>query len=377
MSLYWPPTAAQVVADEPRLHALVIGVGDYHHLGLNVAAPARLLNGLAPLTITTPAARRITRWLETDYRNPDVPLGSVELLLSPSEQMDRSDGGSADVADATMANVEQAFKRWYTRCDSDEGNIAFFYFAGHGIATLGSQFLLPSDFGNPTEPNDWENCIDAIGLQTGMRKNKADTQLFFLDACRDVDISALTQRNPQGKHLVSSSLNDNVKVSAAFRAASDGRKAYGKDGEETYFCKALMLCLDGVAAHRSGPDWKIDTARLASDLVSVIDIIAKTENQPLTSQCDALSPAPFHTPAQPKVLVKVSCEPADRNKEATIVLKQDNAEILSAAGERRPWMTSKAIPGDAHLEATFTNFPSCEIDAQLDPPTYEWDPPDE
>lgn len=373
MSLYWPPDEDDLVTNEPRLHALVIGVGDYHHLGLGVPAPATFLNGLAPLTITTPAARRIARWLEADYNNPDAPLGSIELLLSPSEQMDRSSGGSVDIEDATMTNIEAAFKRWYDRCDSEEANIALFYFAGHGIATV-SHFLLPSDFGNPAKPNEWENCIDATGLQTGMKKCKADTQLFFLDACRDVDVSALTQNNPQGKHLVSSSLNDNVTVSAAFRAASEGRKAYGRDGEETYFCKALMMCLDGVAARKSGPDWRIDTAQLASALVSVVDIMAKTENQPLTSQCDTISPILFHRPAQPKVLVKVDCEPDERNNEASIVLQQNGTEILSPVGEARPW-TGQAAPGDVHLEANFTNFANQVIDDLLQPPTYEWDPP--
>lgn len=373
MSLYWPADDGEVITAEPRLHALVIGVGDYHHLGLGVPHPANLLNGLAPLAITTPAARRVVRWLEAAYDNPNAQLGSIELLLSPSEQMNRS-GGSVSIEDATMANIKAAFNRWYTRCDSNEGNIAFFYFAGHGIATMSSQFLLPSDFGDPTIPNDWENCIDATGMQTGMRKCKADTQLFFLDACRDVDISALTQNNPQGEHLVNSGLGDNVTVSAAFRAASEGRKAYGRDGEETYFCKALMMCLDGIAAHKSGQDWNIDTAKLASALVSVVDIMAKTENQPLTSQCDTISPVLFHKPQQPKVLVKVDCEPDARNKEATIVLQQNGAQIQSPAGEGRPWM-SEAAPGDVHLEATFVTFANQAIDDTLFPPTYEWDPP--
>lgn len=373
MSLYWPPDGSSVVTDEPRLHALVIGVGDYHHLGLGVPNPATFLNGLAPLTITTPAARRIARWLETTYDNPNAQLGSVELLLSPTESLDRADGSSVDIEDATMENVEEAFKRWYARCDSDTGNIAFFYFAGHGIATV-SQFLLPSDFGDPTVPDEWDNCIDATGLQGGMRKCKADTQLFFLDACRDADISALTQRNPHGKPLVSSALDDEVSLSAAFRAASEGRKAYGKDGEETYFCKALMMCLEGVAAHKAGPEWRIDTAKLSSALASVVELMAKAENQPLTSHSDAIKPVLFHVPAEPKVLVKVDCEPDARNNEAAIRINQSGAEIISPAGEGRPWM-SELRPGEVHFEATFASFPTQEFDDTLFPPTYEWDPP--
>lgn len=373
MSLYWPANE-KVVTSEPRLHAFIIGVGDYHHLGLGVPKPANFLNGLAPLTTTPLAARRVARWLETEYNNPDAGLGSIELLLSPTATMNRAAGGSAQIDDATMANIDDAFQRWFGRCDSDTGNIAFFYFAGHGIATMSSQYLLPSDFGNPDRPNAWENCIDATGLQTGMRSCDADTQLFFLDACRDVDVSALTQNNPQGEHFASSDLNDKVDVSAAFRAASEGRKAYGRDGEETYFCRALMMCLDGAAAHKAGPEWRVDTAMLSSSLASVVDILAKVENQPLTSHCDAVKPVLFHLPAQPKVLVKVDCSPDDRNNEATIRLAQNGAVVLSPAGEPRPWMGS-VNPGDTHLEATFASFPTQVFDDTLLPPTYEWDPP--
>ncbi len=373
MSLYWPPDANDIVTDQPRLHALVIGVGEYHHLGLGVAKPATFLNGLAPLTITAPAARRVARWLEEDYENPNRKLGSIELLLSPAEKLVRSDGGSVDVEDATMANIEEAFKRWYARCDQNTDTIAFLYFAGHGISTV-SQFLLPSDFGNPDEPNEWENCIDATGLQAGMLKCAADTQLFFFDACRDTDVSALTQNNPQGKHLVSSSLSDSVDLSVAFKAASEGRKAYGRDGEETFFCKALMMCLNGVAARKSGPEWKVDTAVLASAMASVVDILGKIENLPLSCDCPAIKPVVLHVPKEPKVLVKVDCEPDQRNNEADIVLSQNGASVTSQPGETRPWMTQLS-PGDAHLEVSFQSFDTRFIDDTLFPPTYEWDPP--
>jgi hypothetical protein len=372
VSLFWPDNSGEVVTTEPRLHALVVGVGDYHHLGLGVPKPATFLNGLAPLTITTPSARRIARWLEETYENPAQPLGSIELLLSPNEFVGRSDGANVNIEDSTMANIEAAFKRWYARCNSNEANIAFFYFAGHGISTIASQYLLPSDFGDPEVPNDWDNCIDATGMQAGMFKCAANTQLFFFDACRDAPISALTQRNPNGKHLVSSSLANNVGVSAAYKAASEGRKAYGRDGEETFFCKALILCLDGVAARKAGPDWRVDTANLGSALASVVDVLAKIENLPLSCDTPGFRPVALHYPPAPRVLVKIDCEPDGAGSEATIMVTQGATELSSPAGEQRPWMGEMEV-GDAHIEVTFQNFaPEIKDDLFL-PPTYELD----
>lgn len=63
MSLYWLADPNAVAAAGPRMHALIVGVGDYHHLGLGVPKPAKILSGLAPLTTTPPAAHRVAKWL--------------------------------------------------------------------------------------------------------------------------------------------------------------------------------------------------------------------------------------------------------------------------------------------------------------------------
>ena len=101
-----------------------------------------------------------------------------------------------------MVNIKQAFDRWDARCNTHQENIAFFYFACDGLNTV-SQFLLAADFGNPANPDFWENCIDFSGMRSGMHKNAADTQLFFIDACRERLIDALIQLNPHGKPLCS------------------------------------------------------------------------------------------------------------------------------------------------------------------------------
>src|SRR5438874_8417871 len=114
MSLYWPATEAAIEAG-PRLHAFIVGVGEYDHIGLNAQHPAKFLSGLAPLTTTPLAAKSIARWLATDYLNDACRLGSIELLLSPEETLKRPDGSNVAVESATMSNITAAFNRWYAR----------------------------------------------------------------------------------------------------------------------------------------------------------------------------------------------------------------------------------------------------------------------
>jgi len=47
----------------PRLHALVVAVGDYPYLCGPTANPAALGFGLKPLTTTVHTGRRIAEWL--------------------------------------------------------------------------------------------------------------------------------------------------------------------------------------------------------------------------------------------------------------------------------------------------------------------------
>ena len=140
MSLYWPDDPNKIDLTGPRLHAFIIGVGDYPHL---VAGAQNVFNtnfGLQQLTTTVLTAKRIAKWLATEYHNPNVPLGSIELFLSPAQQVERPDGTKVQIEDAAMANVDAVFrKQWLQqRCIPQPGGITFFYFAGHGLSAGGA-----------------------------------------------------------------------------------------------------------------------------------------------------------------------------------------------------------------------------------------------
>ncbi|MCB0292049.1 MAG: caspase family protein [Calditrichaeota bacterium] len=377
MSLFFPTSGADIVTDMPRLHALVIGVDAYDHLGLGVPKPSNLLSGLAPLTIAVPSARNIARWLENAYHNPDCPLGSIELLLAPGEILKRKDGSDAAIDKSTMANIETAAAAWYQRCNANPKNIAFFYFAGHGISTVVGRYILPADFGNPDLPDDWKNCIDAGGLQVGMNKCKAQHQYFFLDACRDAPVEALLQKKPHGNPLIGGADNeDNVELSAEYAAASEGRQAFGKDGGGTFFSEALIMCLNGMGANQRGGKkiWRVDAASLSYGLANVMELIAERENLPLSCDCRMQKPVSLHFPALGQVLVRVNCLVEGMQHESNITLTQGNTVKNSPPGGPRPWIES-AISGDATISVKYTNFPDETIKDSLLPPVYDLELP--
>src|SRR5262245_59194038 len=161
MSLYWPDDPNKIDLTGPRLHAFVIGVGDYPHLVAGVKNAFNSNFSLQQLTTTVLTAKRIATWLATEYHNPDVPLGSIELFLSPAQEVARPDGTKVQIEDATMANVKAAFRATWLqqRCIPQPGGITLFYFAGHGLSSGGASYLLLSDFADQAA-NKWDNCID-------------------------------------------------------------------------------------------------------------------------------------------------------------------------------------------------------------------------
>jgi hypothetical protein len=371
MSLYWPDSENDIDVTKPRLHAFIIGVGDYPHLmgGAGNAAVANF--NLPQLTTTVHTAMRIAEWLCTEYANPAVPLGSIELLLSPAQAVTRPDGKQVPIDAASMANVRKVFEdQWYPRCHAQQGNIAFSYFAGHGISTA-SQYLLLSDFGNPAKPNLWANCIDFDGMRVGMRANHADHQLFFVDACREKPIDALVQLNPNGEPLCTASIFDQVASVGVYHAAADGQQAYGPPNGITFFATALLDSLQGAGALHKKGQWFVDTFQLGAGLGHVMKDLAAQHNQPLS--CNPSSsgiPVILHVPQSPKIRASVVCPNPQASAESEIVVLQGGATVQSKKGDDRPWRGHLA-PGDVDVTVSFQSFPNQNVHDRVQPPLYE------
>ncbi len=372
MSLVWPASEAQVQLGQPQLHAFIVGVGSYTHLGGGPGPLAADPLGLSQLTTPLHTAPAIANWLLTSYKNADCPLGSVEMLLSPSGQQTLPGGTTIEPEAATMVNLKQAFARWVTRCGTQADNVAFFYFCGHGLSK-GAQFLLPEDFANPQVPNRWENCVDFDGMRVGMRSIAAQKQLFFVDACRETPFGLLTQLNVRGDALIDAGVFDSVKCSAAYYATAEGKQAFGKSDDVSYFGKAVLSCLNGVASLMKKDKWVVDSFQLGSALGQVMEQYAKRYRLPLTCNPNVTGMALIHEVAGPKVLVSVECTSAEANAVAEVFMVKGTTTLESAIGEPKP-LLDEVEPGDWSVGV---RFPGGQFDAApartytLMPPLFE------
>lgn len=352
----------------PCLHAFVIGVGDYPCLG---AGRDRSLPALQALSSTPISALAITRWLEQDYHNPHCPLGTIELVLSPAQTLLNGDGESIDVEAATMANIETAFHRWFQRCDDNKQNIAFFYFAGHGLLR-DDHFLLAADFGDPRALVRWKNCINFTRMRSGMERCRAQTQFFFVDACQDTPDEILSHIMPQGQNLVDATLYDRVASSTVCCAAPAKYPAYGIPGGPTFFCQALLQCLNGVAGYRTRGNWVVDSGTLMSALVHVMENLGRVHGLDLRAEVESTKPAPLHYPLDGAVMLLVDCLPTARRREVEISVRHSaGAHAGSPAGDSRPW-THTLPPGEIQI-ALITSTSTCNHVDRIQPPAYEWE----
>jgi hypothetical protein len=372
MTLYWPAAPNQIDLTGPRLHAFIIGVGDYPHLLAGAPNAFNSNFGLQQLTTTVHTAKKIAQWLATEYKNPAAQLGSIELFLSPAETIARPDGTMVHIEAATTANIKAAFRAvWLNqRCAAQPGGISFFYFAGHGLSA-GGQYILPSDFADPNA-NKWDCCIDFNKSRTGMGHINA-TQLFFVDACRETPIDILTQANPPtGIRLVDdATMFDHPQSEATYYAAADGRQAYGPDTDATYFATALIESLDGAAALNKNGKLTVDTFSLGNALGHIVASLAADLEKPLTCNPQPSgAPAVIHHPKAAHVRASIGCQTVQANAESAITLRRGASVIQSAAGEKRPW-SDRLPPGDWDIELKFVNYPQQQRSETLMPPLFE------
>jgi hypothetical protein len=349
MSLIWPATEADIVTNAPRLHAFVIAVADYPHLNGGIGIPALQQLGLSQVTTPRHTGLAIVKWLLGCYQNPGCPLGSVEMLLSPGEPVP-SPKGSVLADRATMANIKAAFMLWKNRCSANPENIAWFYFCGHGISKV-AQYLLPEDFGNPNVYK-WENNIDFDGLRVGMRSCAAQTQLFFVDACRETTLDLLTELNVSGHPLTSASFTDTVDCSAAYYATTEGRSAYGPDDDKTYFAAALLCCLNGVAAIKKHGKWIVDTYSLANALGQTLVQLGRRHRASLSCNPNTSGMGHITEVAGPRVIAAVSCTSEIANDVADITISRGPTALNSPPGQPKP-VVEDVEAGDWTIQVSF------------------------
>lgn len=264
----------------PQLHAFIIGIGGYRHVADGVEAKDAVVNQLGVLQQLTSPPKSALAFRDLLLNSTDqwqAPLGSIEFLLSPAPSDPNPDGDGQNFAPATFDNISASFNAWKNRCESHEDNIALFYFCGHGVEK-GSQYLLPDDFGK-NEVNPWMHCISFDSTRLAFHQVKAKTQIFLVDACREITPQMLTRDLPENPLMIPE-ISPECQFNLTIKAAARSKVAMGPKNQPSYFTQALLKVFQqGALAKKTGNNtWVVNTGRIAAEINDILKSIQNTED---------------------------------------------------------------------------------------------------
>lgn len=363
---------------QARVHVLLIGVGEYLYLpdGPNYDRenpPSRTFS-LANPQLTSPplSAAALADWFLTKHYNPDTPLGSVELLLSPNgytpipdaaQRLGVEPGGTVTVASATFDSIKRAAGRWFDRLNELRDNIGLFYFCGHGLEAT-DRYLLAADFcGDPMNLD--HGIINFEKTFTNMQPCQASTQCFLLDACRDTpsELAEAAAHGDVGRPIIDPRRGPRLgRNGRIYHAAAPGKPAAGPHLEKSYFAGALLDCLNGMGGRVGGDRrfFSIDDESLGRALQEHVDRIAESHDFDFACRTDGSNPElpgvrELHLAEAPvDVLTTIFCRPPDADLAAELLVMSENGEFAESrpAKCRRPWRLTLRS-GRHKVSATF------------------------
>ena len=269
----------------PTVHVLVIGVSSYDHLpgGTGEQSTAAMLSGLSQLSAAATSATRIALWIRNTFDFPNVQLGTVRLLASPSPaELPLPD----DVAPppATYDEVRKAVAGWLKDARSGDGNVSVLYVAGHGIQTSSEGgIVLLQDVGAPDSIRILERAIDVASVRLGMVADPAaaDTctppvQYYFYDACRVVPPATAAYEELKAGVFLDIAKGAAPTTSYVLWGSSAGDYALADpETRETLFSAAFTEALESRAP--VGPDGR--TVRLAEFGLALETLVAELADQ--------------------------------------------------------------------------------------------------
>ena len=348
--------------DGPATHALVIGVGAYPHL---VGGEGPLLpghEGMGQLTSPPHSARAFAQWLLAEYRNPDKPLASLDLLLSDAQSNDVAlpGGDVVEVERARMAAVKPAVKAWKARGDSSRDNLILLYFCGHGIASGTEMALLLEDYGKDPD-NPLEGAIDFRNLHLGMNKCQARLQCYFIDACRAYSRELLQSWRFGGDPIIYGLTTNPVpgnRHAPAYFSTVAGSRSYGREGAPSVFTEALLKALAGAGSDDWEGDWRIYTDRLNVGITHLVErMVGPAGLLDQVSSTDSLTRFTLHYLEGPPIVpVVIGCQPAEANAVADLSYGEGAARVPRDERDASDWYVEMA-EGRYRFAAAFSQGP--------------------
>lgn len=338
----------------PGTHVFIIGVGEYPHLKDGSGAVSAGHRGMGQLTSPPVSAMEMLRWVDTTLYNPEAPLKSIEVLVSQvgNAQFTDRDGLHQQISPATWDHYEASILAWKQRADSDPGNVAIFYFCGHGMGDGINTHLLLADAGKSAKL--LRHAAHVGDLRLAMWHCAAQKQIYLIDACRTVDLALVMDPYDAGQ----SGLPE-ANVMQLFNgenpvlfSARIGEQAFGMPGQVSTFTQALLDGLNRCAVFQPhGRHWAVSPHQLQKAIAALMDDFSGAPQCP----ADGISGVGFqlHVLTQPpQVVVHVRLDNQAANQSAQISYVCAGSARVVRPDLSHPWRTF--IPhGHCSVEAAF------------------------
>ncbi|MFJ8018370.1 caspase family protein [Streptomyces sp. NPDC096339] len=301
------------------VHALVIGVGGYPYLagGEKAAASAEAdFPGMGQLTSPPRSALAFARRFTDGCGRWDVPLGSVDLLVSVRTGDPFPEASGLVLPTATIDDIRTAFEAWLARCSQHDDNIAVLYFCGHGLQSE-SQVLLASDF-NRFSSSPFAQAFDFDVTRLALQQRGPRSQCIVIDACRT---DCLDQGPVRALPLAQPEPFDPLKCeNELILRPPPFLEATGPHGDVSHLTRALLRALDGQAATTDDDGaWVIRTAGVhqAIDLLlrEELGVLSLAGGVDAHSRGDTLL---LRLEAAPVTRLTVNCRPAEEASRSTL-----------------------------------------------------------
>ena len=178
---------------------------------------------------------------------------------------------------STAENVLKAMFAWESDCQAISGSIAFLYISGHGILESPDQVYVLLQDGFAQE--DLRNAMSIAPIQLALGTGTLSMSAIFVDACQQVLPNSKWDFSG-GVHLIAprEPVRDSRVAAPIYYAASPRGSAFGTAGRGTFFCQALLNCLNVRAARPSTQKgstiWTVRTTTLHVELPSAVEELA-------------------------------------------------------------------------------------------------------
>ena len=213
--------------------ALIIGIGGYEHLreGAGTPLPNLLQYGnLGQLTSPPRSALAIATALQSPALDWQVPLGTVDLLVSTAPE-DPDPSGDRRAVRASDARCYPGRLRCVVGpVQRRQENVAFCYVAGHGLEGIHHDRARVRL--RPVRGTGLGGMRSTSTTPAGaLTANKAQTQIFLVDACREITTSNVEVPDAPAPALRTPAMRqpDNCNYDLTIMATSRNHKAYGPD----------------------------------------------------------------------------------------------------------------------------------------------------